>query len=102
MKATVGGRLVADMVSAARNAGGRVEERGENVAVHVAAGITTTLGGLSVDVHARVLTGDGRPIPRLFAAGADAGGVSTGGYSSGLAAALVLGLTAAETIAESL
>ena len=102
MKATVGGRLVADMVSAAREAGGRVEERGENVAVHVAPGITTTLGGLSVDVHARVLTGDGRPIPRLFAAGADAGGISTGGYSSGLAAALVLGLTAAETIAESL
>jgi hypothetical protein len=35
----------------------------------------------------------------LFAAGADAGGISTGGYSSGLAAALVLGLAAAETAA---
>ena len=37
------------------------------------------------------------PIDGLFAAGADAGGISTGGYASGLASALVLGRTAAET-----
>ena len=79
-----------------------MEERGENVAVHVAPGITTTLGGLSVDVHARVLDARRPAYRRLFAAGADAGGISTGGYSSGLAAALVLGLAAAETIADSL
>jgi hypothetical protein len=34
---------------------------------------------------------------RLLAAGADAGGISTGGYASGLAAALVFGRIAAET-----
>ena len=33
----------------------------------------------------------------LFAAGADAGGISTGGYASGLAAALVLGRVATES-----
>jgi hypothetical protein len=35
----------------------------------------------------------------LQAAGVDAGAVSTGGYASGLAQALVLGLAAAEDIA---
>ena len=33
----------------------------------------------------------------LYAAGADVGGISTGGWSSGLASALVLGLVAAES-----
>jgi hypothetical protein len=36
-------------------------------------------------------------VPDLFAAGADAGGISAGGYASGLAAAVVLGRVAAET-----
>ena len=67
-------------------------------AVRVAAGITHTTGGLRVDERARVLREDGTPIPGLYAAGADAGGIATGGYASGLAAALVLGLTAAETV----
>ena len=93
----VGGRSVAEMVEAARSAGGRVERRGEALAVYVAPGITTTLGGLRVDEQARVLAPDGRPLAGLHAAGADAGGISTGGYSSGLAAALVLGRLAAET-----
>jgi hypothetical protein len=35
----------------------------------------------------------------LFAAGADVGGISTGGYASGLAAALVFGRIAAESAA---
>ena len=61
------------------------------------AGITHTIGGLRVDEQARVLDEDGAPIDGLFAAGADAGGIATGGYASGLAAALVLGLAAAET-----
>ncbi|HKG43745.1 MAG TPA: FAD-binding protein [Gaiellaceae bacterium] len=67
------------------------------VAVRVAAAITHTIGGLRVDDRARVLHEDGQPLDRLFAAGVDAGGISTGGYASGLACALVLGLTAAET-----
>jgi fumarate reductase flavoprotein subunit len=66
-------------------------------AVRVTAAITHTIGGLRIDDRARVLTSDDRPIDGLFAAGVDAGGISTGGYASGLASALVLGLTAAET-----
>jgi succinate dehydrogenase/fumarate reductase flavoprotein subunit len=62
------------------------------VAVRVAPGITHTIGGLRIDDRARIVGVGG-----LFAAGADVGGVSTGGYASGLAAALVFGRIAAET-----
>jgi len=65
-------------------------------AVRVAAAITHTIGGLLVDDRARVLRADGSAVGGLWAAGVDAGGVATGGYASGLAQALVLGLTAAE------
>ena len=64
---------------------------GARVAVRVKPGITHTIGGLRIDERARVVGTEG-----LYAAGADAGGISTGGYASGLASALVLGLTAAE------
>jgi predicted oxidoreductase len=63
-------------------------------AVRVIASITHTIGGLQVDERARVVGADG-----LWAAGADAGGIATGGYTSGLAQALVLGLAAAEDAA---
>ena len=63
---------------------------GTRVAVRVKPGITHTIGGLRIDEHARVAD-------RLYAAGADAGGISTGGYASGLAAALVFGRIAAES-----
>jgi fumarate reductase flavoprotein subunit len=63
---------------------------GTRVAVRVKPGITHTIGGLRVDDHARVADG-------LYAAGADVGGISTGGYASGLAAALVFGRIAAES-----
>jgi fumarate reductase flavoprotein subunit len=69
---------------------------GAVAAVRVAAAITHTIGGLRVDERARVLGADGQPLEGLYAAGADAGGISTGGYASGLAAALVLGRAAAE------
>ena len=71
--------------------------RGARVAVRVSPGITHTIGGLRIDERARVAGVDG-----LFAAGADAGGISTGGYVSGLAAALVFGRIAAETALDSL
>jgi succinate dehydrogenase/fumarate reductase flavoprotein subunit len=99
-------RTVEDAIEAARRAGGTVLLAGElpfeapdayRYAVHVVAGITHTIGGLRVDTGARVLREDGTPIDDLFAAGADVGGISTGGYASGLAAALVLGRTAAES-----
>jgi hypothetical protein len=68
-------------------------------AVRVVASITHTLGGLHVDERARVLREDGATVDALWAAGVDAGGVAVGGYASGLAQALVLGLAAAEDAA---
>jgi fumarate reductase flavoprotein subunit len=73
-------------------AGGTVVHEFGELCLHVAAAVTHTQGGIRVDEQASVVGADG-----LFAAGADVGGVSTGGYSSGLAAALVLGRLAAES-----
>jgi hypothetical protein len=86
-----------ERIEAARAAGGTVLERDDgSVAVHVAAAVTHTIGGLQVNTQARVSGTEG-----LWAAGVDVGGVATGGYASGLAQALVLGLAAAESIAAS-
>jgi fumarate reductase flavoprotein subunit len=81
-------RTVGDMVDGAAAAGAPVRHEAEHVTVETVAGITTTLGGLRVDEHARAARD-------LFACGADAGGIATGGYASGLAAALVFGRIAA-------
>ncbi len=90
-----------DRVEAARGAGATVVDpaqlpfetpAGSRVAVHVAAAVTHTIGGIAVDTEARALDG-------VHAAGVDAGGIATGGYASGLAQALVLGLAAAEALA---
>jgi hypothetical protein len=86
-----------ERVDAARAAGGTVLECEDgSIAVHVAAAVTHTIGGLQVDEEARVSGTDG-----IWAAGVDVGGVATGGYASGLAQALVLGLAAADSIAAS-
>jgi fumarate reductase flavoprotein subunit len=85
----VGDRTVGDAIDAARRAGARVETRDGTTTVDVVAGITTTLGGIRVDERARAADG-------VYAAGADVGAISTGGWSSALAAALVLGKLAAE------
>lgn len=72
-------------------------------AAPLCAGITYTMGGIAVDGSGRALTEDGRPIPGLFAVGACTGGLEGGpgvGYVGGLAKSTVLGLCAAETIAE--
>jgi fumarate reductase flavoprotein subunit len=91
---------IAEAIERARTAGGSVVERADGrLAVHVAAAVTHTIGGLAIDEHARVLDAGGKPIDWLYAAGVDAGGWSTGGYASGLAAALVFGLAAAEDLA---
>lgn len=90
-------RTVGEMIEAAREAGAPVEKQEDRVRVLVRAGVTQTLGGIRVDERARVLDEQGEPVGGLFAAGADAGGISTGGWSSGLATALVLGLVAAES-----
>jgi len=70
---------------------------GALAAVRVAAAITHTIGGLRIDERARVLDENDQPLDGLYAAGADAGGISAGGYASGLASALVLGRLAAES-----
>jgi fumarate reductase flavoprotein subunit len=91
---------IAEVIERARAAGATVEVRDDRaVGVHVIAAVTQTIGGLVVDERARVLDEAAAPIDGLYAAGVDAGGWSTGGYASGLAAALVLGLAAAEEIA---
>jgi fumarate reductase flavoprotein subunit len=84
-----------ERIEAARAAGGEVVEREDGaIAVHVAAAVTHTIGGIAVDTQARVAGTDG-----IWAAGVDAGGIASGGYASGLAQALVLGLAAADSIA---
>ena len=71
------------------------------VAVEVSPAITHTIGGLAVDDGCRVLRrADGRPLPGLYAAGVEVGSVSVGGYTSGLAAALVFGRIAAASVVQ--
>ena len=86
-------RTVGEMIEAAARAGAPVERRIHEelpaITVEVVAGITTTLGGLRIDEHGQVA-------PGVFACGTDAGGIATGGYASGLAAALVFGRLAAD------
>jgi FAD binding domain len=113
---SAGDRLVGDMVAVAEELGGEVRRsptvdglglgplsspklrEAPFLAVHVIASVTHTLGGIVVDDRARVLGEDGTIIPDLYACGVDVGGIATGGYASGLATALVLGVVAAETI----
>ena len=84
---------VEEMIGRAEAAGAPVLRDDRAVHVEVVAGITTTLGGLAVDDAWQV-------VPGVWAAGADAGGISTGGYASGLAAALVGGRRAARAALE--
>jgi len=82
-------RTVGEVIDIARAAGAPVESRDGETAIEVVAGITTTLGGIAIDPRGRAAHG-------LWVAGADAGGISTGGWSSALASALVFGKIAAE------
>jgi len=86
-------RTVAEMIDAAEEAGAPVRRDQDHVTVETVAGVTTTLGGLAIDEYARAA-------PGVFACGADAGGIATGGYASGLAAALVFGRIAARAALE--
>jgi succinate dehydrogenase/fumarate reductase flavoprotein subunit len=82
-------QTVGDMIDAAEQAGAPVQRDADSVTVEVRAAVTTTVGGLRIDEDARAADG-------VFSAGADAGGLMAGGYSSGLAAALVFGRIAAQ------
>jgi fumarate reductase flavoprotein subunit len=116
----IGGRTVREMAGVAEELGGEVRrsatrdslglgqlssEKVSNppfTAVHVVASVTHTTGGIAVDASGRVLGESGELLEGLYAVGVDAGGIAAGGYSSGLAAALVLGFAAADAIAASL
>jgi succinate dehydrogenase/fumarate reductase flavoprotein subunit len=93
-------RTVGEMIDAAEQADAPVRRGEDDVTVETVAGVTTTLGGLAIDTSARVLDERDRPVPGVFACGADAGGIATGGYASGLAAALVFGRIAARAALE--
>ena len=64
-------------------------------ALAVTPGITFTLGGIRINPDAKVLDRAGRPIPGLYAAGADAGGIHNEQYAGGLCLGLVFGRRAA-------
>lgn len=66
-------------------------------AIEVAPAITFTMTGILTDAGARVLDGDGRPVPGLLCAGSDVGGLYFRAYAGGIAPALVFGLAAAQT-----
>ncbi|MBI3941764.1 MAG: FAD-dependent oxidoreductase [Chloroflexi bacterium] len=65
-------------------------------ALLVTPGITFTLGGLRINTDAQVLDRSSRPIPGLYAAGADAGGIHNEQYAGGLCLGLVFGRRAAQ------
>jgi succinate dehydrogenase/fumarate reductase flavoprotein subunit len=90
--------------------------QGPFTAALVRAAITFTCGGLAVDLDMRVLRRSASvtmlplvrapadelqvtPVPRLFAAGCDVGGISGWSYMGGLAQALVTGRVAGENAA---
>ena len=61
--------------------------RGTFHAVEVQPSITFTFGGLRGDTEGRALDRNGEPVPGLFVAGADLGGVQETGYIGGLCSA---------------
>jgi succinate dehydrogenase/fumarate reductase flavoprotein subunit len=86
-------RTVGEMVAAAEELGAPVRREPGSVTVETVAGVTSTIGGLAIDAGCRVA-------PGVYAAGDDSSGIATGGYASGLGAALVLGRVAARAALE--
>jgi fumarate reductase flavoprotein subunit len=71
-------------------------------AVPMVSGITYTMGGIVINVHAQALREDGSAIAGLYAVGAATGGLEGGpviGYVGGLAKGGITGLAAAEHVA---
>ena len=69
-------------------------------AIRTLPGITFTYGGAKVNARAQVIDKNDRPIPGLYAAGADCGGIYTRGYTGGLCMGLAYGLIAGEGAAK--
>lgn len=77
-------------------------EKGPFYAVPINLGDLGTKGGLKADAHARVVDGEGRPIPNLYAAGNAAGspfGNCYPGAGATIGPAMVFGFVAANDIA---
>ncbi len=73
-------------------------------AIPLCAGITGTMGGVEINEHAQALRPDGNVFPGLYAVGTPVAGLEGGpraGYVGGLSKAFILGLLAAEHVAES-
>jgi fumarate reductase flavoprotein subunit len=76
-------------------------EKAPFYAIPAVAGVTYTMGGISIDADAHVLTENGTPLPGLYAVGCATGGLEGGehkGYVGGLVKSSVTGLRAAEAI----
>ncbi|GAA4037858.1 FAD-binding protein [Arthrobacter methylotrophus] len=82
------------------SAGARAPGTGPFYALMVQPSITFTFGGVRTNCHGEVLDHDGRPIPGLYAAGADIGGLSNYGYAGGLAPAYITGRWAGRSATE--
>ena len=78
----------------------RPPRTGPFYALMVQPSITLTFGGVRTSSDGEALDHDGRPIPGLFAAGADIGGLSNYGYAGGLAPGYITGRWAGRTAAE--
>jgi succinate dehydrogenase/fumarate reductase flavoprotein subunit len=77
----------------------RAPQTGPFHALMVQPSITFTFGGLPTTTRGEVLDPDGRPVPGLFAAGADVGGLSNYGYAGGLAPGYITGRWAGQSAA---
>src|SRR3546814_16176875 len=79
-------------------------DRAPDYAVAINLGDLGTRGGLKADAHARVLDGNDRPIPKLYAAGNNSGspfGNCYPGAGGTIGPALTFGFVAANHIAAS-
>lgn len=85
-----------------RRLNARPIERPPFYALRCVAAITATCGGIAIDDRCRVLDRSRAPIPGLFAAGVDAGGVYGRTYGGFLAWSLVSGRRAGLTAATAL
>ncbi|MEU2596045.1 FAD-dependent oxidoreductase [Streptomyces hirsutus] len=69
----------------------RAPQTGPFYALMVQPSITFTFGGIRTDEQGQALDADGRPVPGLYAAGADVGGLSNYGYAGGIAPGYITG-----------
>ncbi|WAH97423.1 FAD-dependent oxidoreductase [Arthrobacter sp. MMS18-M83] len=78
----------------------RAPQQGPFYALMVQPSITFTFGGVRTNTDGEALDYDGRPIPGLYAAGADIGGLSNYGYAGGLAPGYITGRWAGRTASQ--